>query len=439
MAGSMLKKKIKRLGKRLLCHLLEAQVVRLRKRHAFIVVAVAGSIGKTSTKMAVAHMLEPTRRVIYQTGNYNDRLTVPLVLFGHDLPGLFDVRAWLRIYMANERTIRLPHYYDVAVVELGTDKIGDIAQFAYLKPDLSIVTAITAEHMSVFKTLDAVAHEELTLCDFSKQVLVNGDDTPSKYLEGRTVQTYGLNEQNDFRAIDMVDEGLQGTRATLRVPGAPVIQAQAKILGQQGVKILLASATAGRLLGLDTKDIEKGLLQIAPVAGRMQILPGIHGSTIIDDTYNASPEPVMAALDVLYKTDAPQRIAILGNMNELGDYSPEAHTIVGNYCNPEKLDMVVTIGPNAAKYLAPTAEAKGCTVKTFDNPYEAGKFVRSELQTGAVVLAEGSQNGVFAEEAIKFLLANKPDEAKLVRQSVSWLGKKQKQFGAKATENTIES
>lgn len=418
----------KRLGRRLVCAVMEAQVRRLRAKHNFKVVAVVGSIGKTSTKLAIAHALEPSRRVMYQTGNYNDRVTVPLIFFGRNLPSLFNIVAWTKIFLANERTIRLPHYYDVVVAELGTDGPGQMKDFAYLAPDLTVVTAITPEHMEYFKTLDAVAAEELSVCDFSKQVLVNVDDIPNKYLAGRKVLAYGQDNAADYRAGHYIPTGLTGGDVELHLAGEPPFAAHAYILGDQGVKILLAAASTAHLLGLSFDELQQGLREIQPFAGRMQVLPGIQGSTIIDDTYNASPAPVKAALDVLYKTDAPQRIAILGTMNELGEYSMEAHREVGHYCDPHKLDLVVTIGADADAYLAPAAKENGCYVKSFMNPYDAGEFVEQNLKAGAIVLAEGSQNGVFAEEALKPLLASKTDANKLVRQSPYWMNIKHKQF-----------
>jgi len=160
----------------------------------------------------------------------------------------------------------------------------------------------------------------------------------------------------------------------------------------------------------------------------MQILRGVENSIIIDDTYNASPVAVKAALDVLYGTTAPQRIAILGSMNELGGYSRQAHEEVGEYCDPKKLDLVITIGKDAEKHLAPAAKKRGCTVESVMSPYEAGERARNALKSSAVVLAKGSQNGVFAEEALKSLLSDPNDEGRLVRQSKYWLGVKSKQF-----------
>ena len=149
---------------------------------------------------------------------------------------------------------------------------------------------------------------------------------------------------------------------------------------------------------------------------------------IIDDTYNASPEAVKAALDTLYGIEAPQRIALLGNMNELGDYSESAHREIGQYCNPEKLDLLVTLAGDANTFTAAEAEAKGCTVVRVDSPYDAAEKIKFALKPGAVILAKGSQNRVFAEEAVKQLLADPADQSKLVRQSASWLKIKQQQF-----------
>jgi len=160
----------------------------------------------------------------------------------------------------------------------------------------------------------------------------------------------------------------------------------------------------------------------------MQILDGVKDTIIIDDTYNASPIAVKAALDVLYAAKAKQRVAILGSMNELGVYSREAHQEVGAYCDPKRLDVVVTIGHDAKKWLAPVARERGCQVIDFTSPYEAGEYVSGKLQRGGVVLAKGSQNGVFTEEAIKPLLADPTDAAKLVRQSPYWITRKARQF-----------
>jgi UDP-N-acetylmuramyl pentapeptide synthase len=417
----------KTIGKQFLCRMLEKQVVELRQKYGFTVIAVAGSVGKTSTKLAIAHTLARTKRVIYQEGNYNDRLTVPLVLFGHKLPGLFNLPAWIRILAANKRILKQDYPYDVAVLELGTDGPGQMKDFAYLRPDLTVVTAITPEHMEFFKTLDAVASEELTVLDYSRQTLVNADDTLAQYVMDRRVQTYGKAKGTDWHIASWDSKGLGGVNIKLE-HGDDKYDFASPLLGLQGAKITGATAAACLLTGLEAADVQSGLAGLPPTPGRMQILPGLQGSTIIDDTYNASPVAVMAGLDVLADAPAEKRIAILGSMNELGDYSKKAHEEVGNYCDAAKVDLVVTIGKMARDMLAPVAAQKGCVVESFLSPYEAGRYVKEQLKDGTVVLGEGSQNGVFAEEALKQLLADPADAVKFVRQSPSWLAVKKRQF-----------
>jgi UDP-N-acetylmuramoyl-tripeptide--D-alanyl-D-alanine ligase len=349
------------------------------------------------------------------------------VLFERNLPSLFNIFAWVRIIMANERTLRQPYQYEYAVLELGTDGPGQIERFAYLQPDIAVVTALTAEHIEFLKDVDGVAREELQVARYARQLLINIDDSPPQYLEELTYKSYGFDEHASYRIVAAEADGLTSQRLTVQAPQA-TFSIEAKLAGTQGAKVVTAAVGVADLLGMPAQDITVAAATAQPFAGRMQILAGLMSSTIIDDSYNSSPVAAKAALDVLYAAQTPQRIAILGNMNELGDYSPQAHEEVGDYCDPEKLDVVITIGTDANKYLAPHAEARGCQVHRFDNPYAAGDYIASILQPAAVILAKGSQNGVFAEEVIKSLLQNPSDQTKLVRQSPAWLESKRKAF-----------
>ncbi len=419
---------LKKVGKNILCKLLESQVRRLRRKHSFQVIAVAGSVGKTSTKLAIAKTLSTRQQVIYQDGNYNDRLTVPLVLFGHTEPGIFNIAAWCKILLANRRAINKEYPFDVAVLELGTDAPGQLRQFAYLEPELTVITAVAAEHMEFFGSLDKVAAEELSTLAFSKRQLLNLDDIDGRYLPSGDFLGYGQHAKADYRLTTQSSRGLDGQELTLSLPGGEQLQVQTHVLGSQGDKIILAAAAVAHLNGWDAKAIQEGLAQITPTPGRMQLLTGANGSHIIDDTYNASPVAVEAALKVLESISAPRRIAILGTMNELGSASAEEHERIGRLCDPGQLSLVITIGEVAQKYLAPAAKARGCQVMSFLSPYEAGEYVRQHLQPGAVVLAKGSQNGVFAEEAVKLLLQHPQDANRLVRQSPYWQTVKSRQF-----------
>ena len=419
---------LKARGRAIVCRILERQVQRLRARRNFSVVAVAGSVGKTSTKAAIARVLAAGKRVRWQEGNYNHRATVPLIFFGQAAPNILNVLAWLKVFLQNELALRRPYPYDVVVVELGTDSPGFLAEFAYLKPELAVVTAVAPEHMEFFNSLDAVAEEELAVMDYAEQTLVNIDTVPGKYLRGRKYVSYGVGDKAKYRASRRASKGLHGQTVEFSLADEEPFTIDTPLLGEQGVSVALSAAAAAHSQGLGVDKIKDGLASVSAFAGRMQVLRGIKNSTIIDDTYNSSPVAAKAALDVLYNTDAPQRIAILGSMNELGEHSPQAHKEVGKYCDPKKLDLVVTVGSDAEEYLAPEAKKRGCHVAKFASPYKAGEMVREHLKPGAVILAKGSQNRVFAEESLKTLLASKKDRAKLVRQSPFWMKIKQKQF-----------
>ena len=421
--GILKHKMIKKIGKSVLCLILEAQVKRLRKNNDFKIVAVCGSVGKTTTKMAIAKMLGSKSRVCYEEGNYNDRLTVPLVLFGEREPSIFDIKAWLRLLRRTGSLSRQNYPYEYAVLELGSDAPGQLASFKYLNPEIVVLTAISMEHMEYFGDMEHVAYEELTPLYFAQKRIVNVDDVSPAYLEGHQYLGYGFNAQLGYR----IEKG-ENNQITVQLDGQGSVSFKNPMLGEQGAKAVAAAVAAGHQLGWDALSIRHGIEYIGQVAGRMQILEGLNESTLIDDTYNASPLAVNSALDVLYSFEAPSRIAILGSMNELGGSSKEAHEEVAHHINPDKLAYVVTIGSDANNYIAPLIERAGCEVVKFTSPYEAGTYVKDNLPKGSVVLAKGSQNGVFAEEALKQLLLYPVQANKLVRQSPEWLEKKRLQF-----------
>lgn len=422
---------MKKAAKSLIVKILGWQVRRLTKRHQFQVVGVAGSVGKTSTKLAIFRVLSQSFRVQAQEGNYNDAISVPLIFFGQQMPSLFNPFAWVTTFWRNEKIIKKDYPYDVVVVELGTDGPGQIEAFKnYLKVDIGVLTAIAPEHMEFFDGLDAVAREELTIASFSTLMLANKDACAPEYLSDikNSLLTYALNQDADFRIKSIK---FSGTSCDFEVYRGNQIFLKAKheLVSEPQLYSVLAAVAVSAQLGMEAEDIEKGLHNIKPVAGRMQHLVGISNSTIIDDTYNASPHAMVAALNTLYRLEAPQKIAVLGNMNELGGYSQAEHQKIGEHCNPREVDLVITIGPDANQFLAPAAQEKGCQVKTFNDPYSAGRYIKSVIQPKAAILVKGSQNKVFAEETIKLLLANPNDADKLVRQSPYWLKLKAKTFG----------
>lgn len=420
---------MKHFARKIVVAVLAKQVRRLIKKHKPIIIAVVGSIGKTSTKRAIAEVLGTKLRVQYQSGNYNDLVTVPLALFGEPMPSLFNPLGWLKVFVKNEIKLHQPYPYDVAVVELGTDGPGQIGAFArYLHIDTAVITALTPEHMEFFDNLDAVAKEELSVANFADQVIINADFAATNHTESLANPiSYAINSDATYTATD-ISYGVRNSNISFLKNKQSYTTAVLPLFSEAQVYSALAAVTVWDVMQLPVGELPNALTAISAAPGRMQLLEGIRGSTIIDDSYNASPEAVKSALDTLYRLPAPSKIALLGNMNELGEFGMGAHSEVGGYCDPVKLDEVITLGPEANEYLAPAARAKGCKVTTFESPYDAGEYLRTTIADGAYILVKGSQNKVFAEEAVKAILRNSADTNKLVRQSDHWMAVKKKQF-----------
>lgn len=427
---------MKQFVKRNLTALYVSQMQRIIKKHKPIVVAVAGSVGKTSTKLAIATVLSEKYRVLVQNGNYNVALSVPFIFFDRELPSLTNPFSWFSAWLHAEKVVRGPFPYDIVVIELSPDELDqDVAFKDIINPDITVLTAVSAEHMEYFSTLDTIAEKEFAIATHCRKLLLGSDDIDATYINRYTkdsvqpVLRYGFVSPADCLITQVPNDT---KTVQLHFKDGSELVAQSSLIAKHSLKSLAAAVLIAKELSLTNEQIVAGTANVVPFAGRMQLLKGIKDSTIIDDSYNASPLAVAAALETLQSVDAPQRIALLGNMNELGDMSKDAHEQIGTLCDAQKLDLVVTLGKDANQYTATVAEQNGCKVVRTNSPYEAGKVIADNLQTGAYVLIKGSQNGVFSEEAIKSLLADPNDASKLVRQSAYWFAIKRKQFPGEA-------
>jgi UDP-N-acetylmuramyl pentapeptide synthase len=425
---------MKNIIKNLLTSIFRRQARLILKKHKPIVVAVVGSVGKTSTKLAIATVLKQTYRVQYQNGNYNVMLTLPLVISGQTMPGLYNPFGWLKVWLAGQRYVHSSYPYDVIVLEMGTDAPGDIIQFKkILSPDIAVVSGISEEHMEYFKSIDAVAKEEFAIAQFSEKLVINADDVDREVIklyvpDSVEVLTYGFNKLANYK-INATRNSHHSFKTTIHSNNKIHIDSDVMVVARHSLKPVGAAVAVADLLGVPQKRIQKGVNNIEPANGRMRIFDGKEKSFIIDDSYNASPLAVEAAVDALFEMHAPSKMAILGSMNELGVVSKTAHQHIGKKCTPDKLDLLITIGEQANNFIAAEAEANGCHVIRTSSPYKAGKVALQNItKPGTVILVKGSQNGVFSEEAVKQLLANPADQTQLVRQNNFWMTKKQSQF-----------
>ena len=397
-------------------------------------VVVTGCVGKKKKKNAIATILSEQFRVRMENNNHNTELSAPVAMLGIEFPEkVHSVWAWLAVLRAAKKRINNPTDVDVIVQELGTDRPGEIAHFGtYLRPDIAVVTAVTPEHMEFFGTIETVAQEELTVINYSQIGLINRDDIDGRFADFITnpnIDTYGTTNAAEYRFESGDTLSLDGYKGKFSAPelSAP-LSTTLHVLGEHSMRPVVAAMAVGCKLGMTPDVLSRGAAKVRPVAGRMNLLRGLNNSLIIDDTYNSSPAAATAALQTLYSIDAPQRVAILGSMNELGATSADEHTKLGHYCDPSLLAWVITVGKDAKEYLAPAARARGCQVKSFDSPVEAGAFAHKMLEPQAIILAKGSQGGIFLEEAVKLLLHETQEDRGLVRQSPTWLQEKRKFF-----------
>jgi UDP-N-acetylmuramoyl-tripeptide--D-alanyl-D-alanine ligase len=365
-----------------------------------------------------------------QNENYNTELSAPLGILGIDYPeNPHSILSWLAVFRAAGQRVKRPDDVHVIVQEFGTDKPGDIAAFTkYITPDIAVITGVTPEHMETFGTIEAVAQEELTLANAAKQALINRDDIEGRFADFITdsaLSTYGTSGAAEYRFETQDTSITDGYTGDFYLPEfADSISATLHVVGEHSLRPIIAAAAVGAELGLGSDEIKQGVESIRAIPGRMNVLRGQENSILIDDTYNSSPAAVAAALQTLYLLEAPQRIVILGSMNELGAVSAKEHEFIGSMCDPNLLSWVITVGDEAEKYLAPAAKSRGCQVKSFKSALNAGGFAHSVLEEGSIVLAKGSQTNVYCEEAVKVLLHTTEDDIHLVRQSAQWQQKK---------------
>lgn len=399
-------------------------------------VAVVGSVGKTSTKRALADILSQRYRIRMHEGNHNTAFSVPLAILGIQYPpSVHNPLAWLAVFRAAAKRVKEPTDVDVIIQELGTDSPGDIEAFgAYLVPDIALVTAVTPEHMEFFGTLDAVAQEELAITQYAKFTLINRDDVESRFAafeNNPNFSTYGITNAAEYHLEQRGFSPEAGYRVAVFAPEFPqIFEVFVRVFGEHSLRpVMGAIATAARM-GLAPSEITNGVALIRPVPGRMNLLRGINGTTIIDDTYNSSPAAAAAALQTLYALgveNVPQRIAVFGDMRELGSSSQVEHEKIGGMCDPNLLAWVVTVGPESEKHLAPVARQRGCQVHVASNAIAAGEFVRSVTEEGAMILVKGSQNTIYLEECVK-ILCDMTEDIQLVRQSAEWMRTKNEFF-----------
>lgn len=348
----------------------------VRRRSGARVVAVTGSVGKTTTKELVAALLTGSFRVFRNTGNLNNQIGLPLSL------------------------LELRQEPEVAVVELGMNHAGEIGALVKIAdPDVRVWTNVAEVHAEFFASVEAIADAKAELLEgatSATQLVANAGDprvmARVAAFPGR-VTTFGVDVAADVQATAVRALGLRGMEATLRTPAGSVA-VRTPLLGYGQIANVTAACAVAGLFSVPLDVLAERVAACRPQPGRGQVLD-LGGVTVVDDTYNSSPAALNAALGAVGReTGCARRVAILGEMLELGARSAALHAACGRTAVDAGFDVVVAVGGPAARALADGARAGGladAAVATFATSAEAAERAPALVREGDVVLVKGSR------------------------------------------------
>ncbi len=348
------------------------------------VVGVTGSVGKTTTKELLAAVLRQRFSTVKSLGNYNNEIGLPLTM------------------------LRLHPGVEWVVQEMGMYDLGEIAYLAGIaQPEIGLVTNVGPTHLERLNTIERIAEAKTELVEALPPhglAVLNGDDprvrAMSERMGAERVVFYGLSPENDLWADEVHSYGLEGLRLRLNHLGQ-TIHARLPLLGRHSVYGALAAAAVGLHLGLAWDEVISGLRDRSAQL-RLMVVPGIHGATILDDTYNASPDSTVAALNLLDEMDG-RKVAVLGDMLELGSYEVEGHRLVGRRA-ADVVSLLVTVG-KLGWLIGEEARAAGMpngAVHIVSSNDEAVVILEKVLADGDFVLIKGSR-GMAMEQIVAHL------------------------------------
>lgn len=414
--------------KKIIIKILHSLTRQVLKKYHPTVIAITGSVGKTSTKEAVFAVLATKYRVRKNAGNYNTEIGLPLTILGSTPPGR-SLFKWLGVFSQGLKLLfTRQDYPEILVLEMGADKPGDISDLlGVIEPKVGIITAIAPTHTEQFGSVAGVAREKGKLfkeMDKDGFIVVNRDDKEVIRLAENCkakVMTYGIatDEDVDVRAAEIfpsrsqdVSTGIAGVSFKLITEGTVTPVLLRGVVGSHQIYPALAATGVAQIFDVHMVGVAEGLGRMAPTPGRMRILPGIKRTVIIDDTYNASPVAVLAALLSIVELDGDSRkFAVLGDMLELGSLSEEEHAKIGQAVARYKFDVLITVGERS-RDIARAARTSGMSedyIFEFGSTKEAGRFIQDRIEPGDIVLIKGSR-GMHMERVVKEIMAE-PERA----------------------------
>jgi UDP-N-acetylmuramoyl-tripeptide--D-alanyl-D-alanine ligase len=344
------------------------------------VIGVTGSVGKTTTKEAIAHLLSSRYRVLKSEGNFNNHFGLPLML------------------------LKLQPEHQVAVIEMGMSHVGEIAALAKIAhPEIGVVTAVAPVHLEFFHSIADIArakYELVASLPAGGTAILNADD---KYVsqfgrdfKGRVVR-YGLKMPADVSARNIELRGLQGSVFDLVVDGCRE-RATLPLVGMHNISNALAAVAAALERGLTPSEAVAALSTLVPADKRGQVLQ-LGNITVVNDCYNSNPKALDAMVDTLALMPGRRRIVIAGEMLELGATSEELHRQSGRHMAEKKIDFLLGVR-GLAEHMVEAARRAGLQARFVATPEEAGQWLARETRDGDVVLLKASR-GVKLEKALE--------------------------------------
>ncbi len=350
---------------------------RVRRNWNKTIIAVTGSAGKTSTKDIISTLLSRRFTVAKTEGNLNNHIGLPLTL------------------------LRLPESADIAVVEMGMNHSGEIRALAAIaQPQIGVVTNVGYAHIEAFSSIDEIAAAKRELIEALPAdgvAVLNADDQlvlDFRHVYAGKVLTYGVSAGADLQAkgVTITTDG-----SVFSLSG---VQFKTRLTGRHAVSNILAGLAVASLFEIPFEKLIDTVAELVPGKMRGERLQ-VRGVTILNDSYNSNPEAVRSMIDVLVKEKAARRIAVLGEMLELGQWAQRLHRNIGRYAREQGVDVLIGIG-GASQWMIDESIKAGLTSETalfFEDAERAGTFLRGFVQPGDAVLFKGSR-GTHVERAL---------------------------------------
>lgn len=417
---------------------LESKVVLLRFKPKII--AITGSVGKTSTKDAIFTALSSNLKVRKNQKSFNSEIGTPLTILGLE-NAWSDPILWIKNVFLGLLVPFKKEYPEWLILEVGADHPGDVSRVAkWLKPNVVVVTALpkVPVHVEFFSSPEALNEEDLSIIKYMKEdgaLVLNADDKlalAAKEKFSGSVLTYGSDSTatvsySNKNIIYLEKDGAQlpvGISFKISHSGNSVPMSLPKVLGIQHILPVVASIAVGLSQNVPFLDMVNSFSKFDPPRGRMNLILGKNNSIVIDDTYNASPLAMQKAVEVLAEIETNgNKIAVLGDMLEIGQYSAAEHKKIGEQVAKSKINLLITVGIRAqsiAEYAVISGMDKN-SVYHFKDFKDVSTLVLNNLKPATVVLVKGSQ-GIRLEKVVEDIISEDLNKSEvLVRQEKDWL------------------